>query len=314
MGYATQEQAEAIFAAMKDRSVGMISSQLPLDAKALAAAHDALMKCDSETGSLISPTLLARIVRAYLAATGADALAVKALDNAEIRQAWKQHGGSQHGPHVETFTIPEAGFWMFIDALRSTLVPVKDESGVAAPIVWRVRPMPGFAWVYVEGDPERNPSIRDYERQAVYARPVPATPANPVAVTEEMVERAARGICVAKDLNPDCLHEITIGRGDHTDDAGRVYEYGWRKHCGVARGALEAAALPPVREGDGGWSAPDKWRAKFNLWFFRDLSDEQRLKLFSLFSLPVDEIGRVHSHQRKALDRCLPSAPSAEDR
>ncbi|WP_234835770.1 phosphohydrolase [Sinorhizobium meliloti] len=37
------------------------------------------------------------------------------------------------------------------------------------------------------------------------------------------------------------------------------------------------------------------------LWFFRDLSDEQRLKLFALFGLPVDEIGKVHGRQAIAV-------------
>lgn len=37
------------------------------------------------------------------------------------------------------------------------------------------------------------------------------------------------------------------------------------------------------------------------LWFFRDLSDEQRLKLFALFGLPVDEIGKLHGRQAIAL-------------
>lgn len=41
---------------------------------------------------------------------------------------------------------------------------------------------------------------------------------------------------------------------------------------------------------------------ELKLWFFRDLTDEQRLKLFSLFGLPVDEIGNVHGRQTIALD------------
>ncbi len=37
------------------------------------------------------------------------------------------------------------------------------------------------------------------------------------------------------------------------------------------------------------------------LWFFRDLNDDQRLKLFGLFGLPVDEIGPNHGRQSMAL-------------
>jgi hypothetical protein len=33
------------------------------------------------------------------------------------------------------------------------------------------------------------------------------------------------------------------------------------------------------------------------LWFFRDLTDDQRLKLFGLFGLPVGEIGKVYGRQ-----------------
>lgn len=44
---------------------------------------------------------------------------------------------------------------------------------------------------------------------------------------------------------------------------------------------------------------------KLELWFFRDLSDEQRLKLFALYGMPVDEIGNVHGRQRPALRRVV---------
>jgi len=52
------------------------------------------------------------------------------------------------------------------------------------------------------------------------------------------------------------------------------------------------------------------WKRKLELWFFRDLSDEQRLALFRLFGMPVDEIGRVHSHQQKVLRRILAASPA----
>ncbi|MBO3760401.1 hypothetical protein [Ciceribacter sp. L1K22] len=37
------------------------------------------------------------------------------------------------------------------------------------------------------------------------------------------------------------------------------------------------------------------------LWFFRDLTHDQRLKLFGLFDLPVHEIGPHHGRQARAL-------------
>ena len=41
------------------------------------------------------------------------------------------------------------------------------------------------------------------------------------------------------------------------------------------------------------------------LWFFRELTSDQRLALFKLCGLPVDEIGHIHSHQRLCLKRVL---------
>ena len=37
------------------------------------------------------------------------------------------------------------------------------------------------------------------------------------------------------------------------------------------------------------------------LWFFRDLTDDQRLKLFGLFGLPVHNIGPNQARQSMAL-------------
>jgi hypothetical protein len=36
------------------------------------------------------------------------------LTRANIRKIWAQHGGAQHGPRVETMTIPEADFFAFV--------------------------------------------------------------------------------------------------------------------------------------------------------------------------------------------------------
>lgn len=106
-------------------------------------------------------------------------------------------------------------------------------------------------------------------------------------------------------------HTITIMRECGTWDAAtmqRVEE----NVGGLIDQYLEAAIAAAPAGGE--WREPDRWRSKLNLWFFRDLSDEQRLKLFSLFELPVAEIGKVHSFQRKALDRCLPAPPVKEGR
>ena len=64
------------------------------------------------------------------------------------------------------------------------------------------------------------------------------------------------------------------------------------------RRTLEAA-LPS------GMRIDDAARRKIELWFFRDILSEERLKLFSIFGMPVDEIGVTHGHQRIALRRVL---------
>lgn len=115
--------------------------------------------------------------------------------------------------------------------------------------------------------------------------PADKKPANPAQTTEAMVERAWRALVSDNPTN------ITITKAD------------------LSR-AVKAALI--AIEEQAGWREPDRWRAKFNLWFFRELSDEQRLKLFSLHGLPVDEIGLVHGFQRKALDCCLPVSPKQE--
>lgn len=39
------------------------------------------------------------------------------MQRSEIKALWKQHGGSQHGPHVEHMLMPESKFWGFCDSL-----------------------------------------------------------------------------------------------------------------------------------------------------------------------------------------------------
>lgn len=38
-----------------------------------------------------------------------------------IARLWLKHGGSQHGPRVEHYDIPEEGFWNFIAELKRDL-------------------------------------------------------------------------------------------------------------------------------------------------------------------------------------------------
>lgn len=45
-------------------------------------------------------------------------------------------------------------------------------------------------------------------------------------------------------------------------------------------------------------------RRQFDLWFFRDLTADQRSKLYQLAGLPSEEI-RTHSHEHIALDHIM---------
>lgn len=58
----------------------------------------------------------------------------------------------------------------------------------------------------------------------------------------------------------------------------------------------------PVRDSDFG---------KIRLWFFRDLSDDQRLKLFSLLGWPVEEMP-THGAQDFALRSIMGKTPTVK--
>lgn len=53
----------------------------------------------------------------------------------------------------------------------------------------------------------------------------------------------------------------------------------------------------------------DNAEGKLELWFFRDMNDAQRLKLFSLFGLPTDEINTLGT-QKLVLRRILAALTS----
>lgn len=59
---------------------------------------------------------------------------------------------------------------------------------------------------------------------------------------------------------------------------------------------LTPAAAEPVP------NLTSTWRKKLELWFFRNLSNEQRMQFFSLFGLPIDDL-RQQMIQQDALRR-----------
>ena len=52
---------------------------------------------------------------------------------AAARRLWKEHGGRQHGPHVETLTMPEEKFDGFIQAAITAYLSAPP---VAEPVAW----------------------------------------------------------------------------------------------------------------------------------------------------------------------------------
>lgn len=63
------------------------------------------------------------------------------MTRTEIRDLWRAHGGSQHGPRVETMTMPEASFYEFVAAVeaavradeRERIAKLLDREAVEAP-------------------------------------------------------------------------------------------------------------------------------------------------------------------------------------
>ena len=46
----------------------------------------------------------------------------------EVFEIWKRHGGSSHGPRVETWTIPESNVNAFVEDLLKTYGVFDDTS------------------------------------------------------------------------------------------------------------------------------------------------------------------------------------------
>jgi hypothetical protein len=46
----------------------------------------------------------------------------------EIREMWKSWGGSFHGPHVETATMPETNFFAMMRAILNKDLPTPRQS------------------------------------------------------------------------------------------------------------------------------------------------------------------------------------------
>lgn len=129
------------------------------------------------------------------------------------------------------------------------------------------------------------------------------TPTQPTATTTEALIERLRGPVFGTQTALDAATAIETWktRAERLADMHRdmcVVAGEAVARAETAEAALEAA-LSSAPPGDGRMVSR-AWK-KFELWFFRDVSDEQRLKLFSLFGLPVDEIGKSHGHQSIAL-------------
>ena len=68
-------------------------------------------------------------VEALEAAAQPQAVTVKPLKFSELKNLWRKHGGDQHGPRVETLTIPEANFMAFMtEAITRSVADVRKEA------------------------------------------------------------------------------------------------------------------------------------------------------------------------------------------
>ena len=45
----------------------------------------------------------------------------------DYKKLWRKHGGDQHGPRVETMTIPESNFEAFIRDAVATAIATKEQ-------------------------------------------------------------------------------------------------------------------------------------------------------------------------------------------
>lgn len=75
----------------------------------------------------------------------------------------------------------------------------------------------------------------------------------------------------------------------------------WAAHYSINPAAVEALQSMLTSTSAG----PGIDLGKLELWFFRELSSEQRMALFSIFGLPVDEIGESHVNQKLMLRHVL---------
>lgn len=112
------------------------------------------------------------------------------MTHQEIMALWYKHGGSVHGPRVETVTMPEEDFWSFVEAVLAARA-----EGSTAPLVEALKTIRDLA-------PTMEPILRKLcpdgclptswaERQAsVLAAPF-AIATTALAVFEETVERNA---------------------------------------------------------------------------------------------------------------------------
>lgn len=83
-------------------------------------------------------------------------------------------------------------------------------------------------------------------------------------------------------------------------------KFGWSTQEGMEK-ALEAALSVPAEAvvGEPENEAADTAGRKLSLWFFRDLSGEQRGKLFGLFGMNDAQKDTNHGYQAMALKQVL---------
>lgn len=152
----------------------------------------------------------------------------------------------------------------------------------------------GKAWPYAQE--WEKASWRAVAKAALANTP---SPKPNVAGWEAITERAIAIICdEAEDMGytDTTISEFKAGEFDGDD----------RLTLQAVERAMESVHGLPFRDCTG---LADQ---KLKLWFFRDLSDDQRKKLFGLFGIPVDGANNTHGIQSKALRHVIRALATTE--
>jgi len=250
------------------------------------------------------------------------------VSEAENMAEWFKADGSVHGPNVETVTMPQSKYLAF----RRSLLAAR----------WRDNVRPGLAW-FLTDSADYAKQLRltnDHDVESLFNHP----PAQAAQVDTEIVgvrrsdlrnlksyllgapatlsgntswgewaelrlEGKAPLYAVAPTAEPVAQGEAVPATDAEIAAWAERHDLSFGGSKTDARDAFEDAESHRLTRPAAPAGVPAAW-PKLELWFFRELVEAQRLKLFALHGMPVDEIGASHIHQKRALRQLLAAAPS----